>query len=743
MTGARTRCYRFGPFRLDVAEQQLQRDGRVLPLTPKVFAVLRVLVQNRGHLVEKERLLAEVWPDAFVEEGALSRNVSILRKALGDDTSEPKYIETVPKRGYRFIAPVVEVDGSTPFVAVTGRMATDLEMASSAPAPDAPRPRPSFPRLAVWVAAAAGVLFSASALVWLGGADRRTRAAAANSKSPAPAHRQVTFTGKEHAPAISPDGKRIAYVSYEAPDKKLVVQELAGGPPLAIFAAPEIGYVRWSPGGTELIVWTRGAGRSGVYVLPQTGGTPRPIASGQFIACWSPDGSTIAVASYLDGRISFYDTSGRLQRTTLLRDVNWSIFDIDWSVNDVLTFVSGDYQGRYSLWTVKPDGREQRRLIESDSEIPAARWAPGGLSIYYIRRFNQTFSLLKISAAAHTGTHVPTTLVAGIEIDRRFALSGDGKRLVYAKAPYYSNLWVVEADPGHPAKPRIRALTDGTSLIERPSVSPDGASMAFNVGHAPVTNVYTMPITGGVSKQLTFRESLNLEPVWSADGTRIAFASTEGDQLRVWVIDASGGEPMALSVNDMSDTFDLTWSPGSRILYQQAANRDYYELDPDARSERFLVRDSAVGWIFAPVYSPDGEKIAASWNRPRAQPPGRGIYVIDVKDRRERIVFKTSAPGAAGDSVRPIGWSSDSRWIYVLDGKVLNLRGPESPGGETITAARILRVSVTGGEVDTVVALPFDEIGSVSVTPDGRRFVCTVYSSRSDVWVVDDFDPSP
>jgi DNA-binding winged helix-turn-helix (wHTH) protein len=84
-----------------VAERRLRRGGCVLPLTPKVFDVLRVLVQNHGHLVTKETLLAEVWPDSFVEEGALSRSVSIIRKALSDDGSESQYVETVPKSGRR------------------------------------------------------------------------------------------------------------------------------------------------------------------------------------------------------------------------------------------------------------------------------------------------------------------------------------------------------------------------------------------------------------------------------------------------------------------------------------------------------------------------------------------------------------------------------------------------------------------------------------------------------------------
>jgi hypothetical protein len=83
MQGDLQPAYEFGAFRLDVAEQRLLCAGRPLPLTPKVFDVLRVLVQNHGHLVEKERLLAEVWPDSFVEEGALSRSISILRKTAG------------------------------------------------------------------------------------------------------------------------------------------------------------------------------------------------------------------------------------------------------------------------------------------------------------------------------------------------------------------------------------------------------------------------------------------------------------------------------------------------------------------------------------------------------------------------------------------------------------------------------------------------------------------------------------
>src|SRR5687768_5746098 len=101
--------YEFGPFRLDPRERLLLRDGAPVALTPKCFDILVALVQNSGHLLEKDELLKEVWPGQFVEEGNLSFNISTLRKALGEGSAEHPYIETVPKRGYRFVGGVREV----------------------------------------------------------------------------------------------------------------------------------------------------------------------------------------------------------------------------------------------------------------------------------------------------------------------------------------------------------------------------------------------------------------------------------------------------------------------------------------------------------------------------------------------------------------------------------------------------------------------------------------------------------
>src|ERR1041384_7578829 len=104
------RCYLFDGFRVDVSERLLFRENREVPLTPKVFDTLLVLLENSSHVLTKKELMQQVWPDSFVEENNLAQNISILRKALGKGKEGEDYIQTVPKRGYRFVAVVERSD---------------------------------------------------------------------------------------------------------------------------------------------------------------------------------------------------------------------------------------------------------------------------------------------------------------------------------------------------------------------------------------------------------------------------------------------------------------------------------------------------------------------------------------------------------------------------------------------------------------------------------------------------------
>ena len=100
--------YEFGEFRLNTVERSLASAGRPVSLAPKALDVLIVLVENRGQIVERDDLMKKVWPDTFVEDNNLAFNISVLRKLLGESAVSPRYIETIPKRGYRFIGEVRE-----------------------------------------------------------------------------------------------------------------------------------------------------------------------------------------------------------------------------------------------------------------------------------------------------------------------------------------------------------------------------------------------------------------------------------------------------------------------------------------------------------------------------------------------------------------------------------------------------------------------------------------------------------
>jgi Tol biopolymer transport system component len=264
-------------------------------------------------------------------------------------------------------------------------------------------------------------------------------------------------------------------------------------------------------------------------------------------------------------------------------------------------------------------------------------------------------------------------------------------------------------------------------------VSPDGTSIVVNVGYQSATELYTLPLTGGTLKRLTFLNAFSVGGAWSPDGRSIAFASTKGGFPGIWIVAAGGGVPRAVPSADLSDGMDLTWSPGPRILYQQKGNQNYKALDPDTGAEHPLTQGNSPSWMFFPVHSADGTQVAVQWNRPSK----RGIWVIGLKNRSMAVAYESSA------SVTPLGWSADGRSVYVVEGRPFKGRDFSSPLAETTTDGRILMVPVQGGKVTTVLSIPFEEFGGVAMTPDAKRFVVTVYSSLSDVWMVDNFDGSP
>ena len=719
MNDRKSRVYAFGPYELNPSEQELRGNGQLVPLTPKVLAVLEVLVEHAGHLVSRDELIRAVWGNTFVEDANVSRCVSILRKALGDEAAASVYIETVPKAGYRFIADVR--------VSATG----DAPLPTMQDSPEVPAPAGRRYRRVV----AAASLF---AVIGLGYATWQvvTPNAPALSRTIAPDHRQVTFTGSDANPAISPDGKFVAYVSDDPPLKHVVIRTLDGGPPVTIASSNTAGMLRWSPDGSRLMFFLRGQERNGIYVSSRNGGPLTEIAKGPYRSCWSPDGKTIATVQPFAGRIRLRNVETGTDRLVILQGMHQWFWDIDWSPSGDRFLLVSQHAQLFTVLTIQADGRHQRTILTDAREIPSARWSPRGDAIYYSRRVDHTVSIFKVRLSADGDVMTAgAALITGLESDGVFELSADGRRLTYTRDPYYSNLWLVDISRGSTGGAMTkRRLTSGTWQAERPSVSPDGTSVLFSLGRETSSNLYVLPLSGGAARQLTSFAGFTSGGVWSPDGRQIAFASDEGGSRRIWITNDRGAPARPVSSGSVSDSLELSWRDESQLFYQQTGNRDFYVIDTrGSRPETMLwQRDERMGWVFSPVVSPDGKRVAVQWNRPN----GSGIWVLDAESGRKTKLLDDEDSGAL-----PLAWSRDGKRLFLFAGERAAYRGLPVKLGETTRDTRVLSVPAGGGDVTTVAVLPFAEVGGVAIAQDGKLIVCAVYTSRSDVWIVDDFDP--
>src|SRR6266550_4166782 len=294
--------YEFGLFQLDVAERRLLREGEPVPLAPKVFDTLLVLVENCGHLLEKDDLMTRLWPDTIVEEATLARNISDLRKALGE-IADQKYIETVPKRGYRFVAAVSRSSDDALIVErhTLSRIITEEDQQQIyEPMPDSarepvtlllPSDTKSRSRTPVIAALAVGMVVLLTSLWFLVARSAR------QTQSPTVALKTATFTqltdqpGPEYFPSLSPDGKSLVYASRISGNWDIYLQRVGGRNPVNLTkdSPADDTQPAFSPDGERIVFRSEREG-GGIYLMGATGESVRRLSDFGYNPVWSPDG---------------------------------------------------------------------------------------------------------------------------------------------------------------------------------------------------------------------------------------------------------------------------------------------------------------------------------------------------------------------------------------------------------------------------------------------------------------------
>jgi Tol biopolymer transport system component/DNA-binding winged helix-turn-helix (wHTH) protein len=677
--------FRFEDITVDLRRMSVSRAGQPISLEPKTFDVLRYLLDHRDRLVTKEELLDAAWKDTFVTPNVLTRAVAQLRKALGDDAFEARYIETVAKRGYRFIAAVEteSVDG-TPIPTLT-------------PAPVAPLRRASA------IAVTGLVLAALIGVVALGLFAFRDRAPAEPTPSAGPVLRRFSTGSQSYSfPSISPDGRAVAYSSdlsgameiYTAgftPGTKEIALTNDGGQNMN---------AEWSPDGQWIAYHSRKKG--GIWIIPSGGGAPRQIVDFGSQPSWTPDGERIVFTSDAGGMaaqsiiwIVHRDGSGRRQLTKLGAPRGGHSKPSVSSTGRLVAFAVAHGHIRTEVWTMPIDGVAGTKLGEGI--VP--RFSPDGTAVYWISRTlegNDALMRVDIDAAGvPAGTPNMIQQFAGTFVGG-FSIARNG-RAVLSLFRGSANLWAVDVAANGAAASAPTALTADDVRNSYPHHSLEGRVAFHQIAPGQPPTSWLIDDDGKNREALTVGLSVGVwGPEWSPDSKRLfvttaardrkfSFAwldiatrqmspiavpaegvlnprlSPDGREIAFHVIDDAGvinvwtqpleGGPRTQVTFDAEAMSYPMWSPDGRSLVVEIKRGDDTQMGVVSRNGgpiELIVTERGQSWPFS--WAPDNDRIAFAGARD-------GVWNIYTASRKTKDVRRLTDFNSVEGYVRYPSWS--------------------------------------------------------------------------------------
>lgn len=660
--------FRFADVEVREREFSLIKAGERLPVEPKAFRVLLILLRNPGKLIPKQELLDAVWGDAAVTENSLARAVALLRKVLGDEARTPKFIETVATVGYRFLGTVEAVEDPTaastlPEAAADGDMAGEV---STAQQREATAKR--WKSLAPYVVAA---------VVILGGGYWYL-----SRPLPAPritAYTQLTHDGKNKSVATT-DGSRL-YINFESPN--FIAQiGVKGGEfaklPIAIPGSyMEITDV--SPDGSTALISDFEADRHSVttWIAPVLGGAARRLDDGNF-AAFSPDGGSVIYSTF-GGEIFTIgiDGTGKRQLAKVTPTPPGRLAgSFSWSPDGkVIRFAAENPW----LCEMRADGSGMHRLIPNWNEGGyqcCGRWTRDG-SFYLFVAGDQLWALDERRRLLGRPSPVPIQLTNGTTRWSTPVPGWDGKTIFVEGINPRGELSRIDVKTGS-----LQPFLSGISAQDV-WFSPDGRLVAWVA--FPEGTLWRADRDGNHRVQLTQPTNWASNPRWSPDSKEIVFGtqSTSG-HMSIHRISAEDGTPLWLISDDSVEMHDPNWSPdGTRVLYGRGVPSSLSMTQQDLRIVDLRTRQTTMvpgsEGMWSPRWSTDGRYIAAFFNGPGSTQ----LPILDMTTRQWHFI-------PVNGEMDYVSFSHDSRFIYFL-------RHGRDQG--------VFRVPVAEGKEDRVVDL--------------------------------------
>ncbi len=698
------------------------------------FQILVLLLENPGELVTREQLRERLWPaDTFVDfDHSLNSAVKKLRQALNDDPDVPRFVETLPRRGYRFIAPMRN-GASPPLADIAPRTPDDH---ASAPAdqlaPVPPTPLPSkLQHLKLWAAGALGFVIALGLTTWV----RMPRAPSAVSSVPIRLVPVTTYSGAVSKGSFSPDGNQIAF-AWEGEQKDngkaggidIYVKQI--GSEKSIPLTHDFAYnffPAWSPDGRYIAFLHGGPNeRPGLFMIPALGGPPRKLYEFAFIQncrpslSWSPDGKFLIFSDALPDHPC--NAKQLNVETRAIRDLtsapvpSTGDWDAQYSPDGQSIAFIRNTKDVEDIYVMPAAGGSPRRVTFDNRLLSGLAWTPDSKEIVFSsNRGGAVWGLWRLTVTGGAPERV------SVGSDRAYmpAISLKGNRLIYASGFWNENIWRVPVDRAHHIG-KAEKLIFSNMQEEGPQYSPDGKRIAFQSTRSGNFEIWRADADGGNLVQLTsFAGPLTGTPHWSPDGRQISFDTRPGPHPNVHIIGSDGGPPRRF-INNSADEGVASWSHDGRWLYFASNRNGAWQVWKRTVDGGQPVQVTANGG-FAALESPNGKILYyTKFDQP-------GIFQVPV---------------TGGEETKVVDEPPANYWGYfALGNDGLYFLGEVGTPGKTRPGFKFFdfatHKTIVMGEMEKD---PYEGAPGMSLSPD-RRFILYVRldEARNNLMLAENF----
>lgn len=739
----------FADFKLDVRAGELHRNGSMVRMQRQPFQVLTHLAEHAGEIVTRDELRQLLWPaDTFVDfDNSLSAAINKVREALGDSTDDPRFIETLPRRGYRFIA-VVNGTSSGPQTAIQAEsLAASVGDSSILP--------PARSRRKKWIIIAAAGAVTLAAMAVIGGRVLRKTSPPVEAQL-----EQITSNAAElpiTGSAISPDGKYLAYSDSAGTYLRIVSTGEMHAMPLP--AGLELRPDAWLPDSANFLATqyssSRPAEEPSLWLVPVVG-APRKLLDNAFAAAVSPDASRIAFVrgplnvSTQGGReIWVMNIDGSTPHLLAKGDLTAWLGSVTWSPDSRrVAYIraphwASDSPETTSIQVQFPESRKASALLSDPKMGNALLWAPDGRIVYTLAdstKWGIAFSSFASTSYDIWGIPVntstakpagPSVLIAHASGEvSRLSMAESTGTLAFVNEVKQMDAYISElAEGGGSATPPRRlTLSDANDVPF--AWTADSRSIIFISDRNRYVNIYRQDIDQTTAELVVGGKVNAWTPRATPDSQHLVYLVNPREQEANWTgtansdwpthimeVPIAGGLPKRVLTGDHIG--DLNCSKSGCVYVTVHSEVAYVAFDADTgRSHEILRlpidRPGCCGWHL----SPDGRTIALTG------PPASGRFILfslDDKTFREVVISNWSQLGSTQEPVLSgFDWAADGKGLFLsVDMK------PSGLGLVYVDLEGLARVLLKGGNIRW--AIP---------SPDGRYLALHTFSTVRNIWFV-------